>query len=83
MQSNSHRIEPLEHSGGVATLLASAMNTMPDQRLEERFDLAQRFAETGCGIHALHFARDAAFWPLVLETSRARTPARRPHAKAP
>lgn len=80
-QSAESRIEPLSASQGVAALLASAMNTAPDEALEPRFDLATDFAASDCRIDALHFSLSPTFWRLVL-AEKSRPSLRRPHGHA-
>jgi hypothetical protein len=82
-QADAHAIEPLSPSQGMAALLASAMNVTAAEDADARFDLAQSFALAAPGIQALHFSRDAGFWPLVLAASLPSHPEhpRRPHVE--
>lgn len=64
-QSDGHAVEYLPPSRGAASLLASAMCVRFEDAVEERMDLALRFASSRCGVRRLHFRRDGGFWNEV------------------
>jgi hypothetical protein len=59
--------ETLAISEAMAALLASAMSVGHGDALEERLDLAERFAREGSRVERLSFTKDPEFWNTIRE----------------
>jgi hypothetical protein len=66
-QDSSDYAEPLTGSEGAAALLASAMNVRMSDSVEERLELASRFARSQPGVARLHLRKSPEFWSQIKE----------------
>ena len=64
-QDTYHAVEAIPAGEAVRSVLASAMTSDFSRDVEERFNLAVKFAQSPCGVRRLCFTKDARFWPLL------------------
>lgn len=69
-QSKETQISPMNDAESLRALLASAMSGNFEQDSELRFDVAQNFIRSSCGIRKLYFQKSSKFWPLVQQNDR-------------
>ena len=69
-QDRMDAVESMSRTQGTAALLASAMTVRMDESIDDRFDLARRFAESNCSIRRLRLKKSPEFWQgLIMQRS--------------